>query len=225
MIEPVIVETPFVPLDLQDCVFTPHWATFALARFLVKHTVIPPIPVLDPFAGQGHILQALIKEGFTHKTLAHAVELREEEAVELQKVSDHVIIADYFGLTESFDGLIASNPPYRNGAGLRAAQACTQRAPWVALLLEADFAAPACHVGWIREHIPRFELKLPARPKYIRAACHPDYTRKQWGNNDRNYSWFVWQKGFAGRTEIEWLPDPPERLAESVTRRNRRRVP
>lgn len=112
--------------DPNDCVYTPRWATLALVRWLCSNFkgLSQKLRVLDPFAGRGDILRAIHEELPFTWTSNQAWEIRPEEEVALGEVCDEVTIGDWFANGQRWDGWIITNPPYKNGMGLRAVQAC-----------------------------------------------------------------------------------------------------
>lgn len=166
---------------------TPAWCVEAL----LYHC--PPrrgLTIVEPSAGEGHIVRACAAMG---RTVSLAVELREEcrEALQASPCGE-VLIGDWLRLAHLVTGeqAIVGNPPFT--LALEFARACVEsEAAYVALLLPLGFLASAERASFHRVHPVARLVVLSRRPSFT-VDGKTDST---------DYAWFVWGDVAKG---IEW---------------------
>lgn len=148
--------------------------------------------ILEPSAGNGNIIQALRNKNINGDITA--IELREEEFDNLNKISDKVIIADFLnGLdyTEKYDYIIG-NPPYTYAREFieRSLSMLNENGKLIFLLRTAFLESKSRYDFWQENPLSGLYV-LSKRPSFINGKI--DAT---------SYSWFVWDKS-ADNQEIK----------------------
>lgn len=158
---------------------TPAWCT----RLLL--TSYPP-PwkhlVVEPSAGEGHIVAELLREGYP----VQAIELREECRAELLARGVEPRIADWFDVCREpwiEHASIVGNPPF--SLALEFARSClASGADYVALLLRLGFLASQERRPFNLAHPPTMLLPLAKRPSFTGDGA----------TDSQEYAWFVWDR-------------------------------
>ena len=140
--------------------------------------------ILEPSAGNGNILQALRNRGY--QNFIEAVELRESELNNLDKLASEVSICDFlmdFEATCKYD-VIIGNPPY-SLAQKFIDKSLELLAPGGRLifLLRTNFLESQKRFEWWQDKTPNGLYVLNKRPSF---------TGK--GTDATSYSWFIWEK-------------------------------
>ncbi len=173
------------PVD--DFYRTPAWATRA---------ILPHLPaagsVLDPCAGDGTIIQALLDGGFGG--LVDAMEIDGERAAAIPGAD--VLVCD--ALTEGEDfwaiphALVVMNPPFRLALRFveRALDAQDGHRGTTAALLRLGMLASQARASFWRA-APADVYVLPRRPSFTGG-----------GTDSADYAWFVWGPGRGGRWQV-----------------------
>jgi hypothetical protein len=179
--------TPRYVIDKNNKDFypTPGWCTRAL---LNEHP--PPIKtIIEPSAGEGHIVRQIVQHARNTKTsyLIDAFELREECRQPLIESGAYsVTIEDWFSAVTKISlrrFSIIGNPPF--GLALEFAQSClATSAQYVALLLKLSFLATEGRVKWNNDNPVTALYPLGKRPSFTMDG-HTDSS---------DYAWFVWDK-------------------------------
>lgn len=136
--------------------------------------------VLEPSAGNGNIVEVVKNSG---ENIVTSVELRAEEADNLQAVSDEVIIGDFLKLKtgEKFDYIIG-NPPY--SLAQEFIEKCFEIADdntKIIMLLRTSFLESRKRHDFWQKHPVNGLYVLSKRPSFTGA-----------GTDATSYSWFVW---------------------------------
>ena len=147
--------------------------------------------IWEPACGEGHIAKVLEQAG--HSVISTDLIYR---GYGNQEPLDFML---YDG--DAFDGDIVTNPPYTAGAEFaeKAIETITDGHK-VAMFLKVQFLE-----GQKRR---KFFDKYPPRTVYVlskRMKCAKNGDFNSIGSSAVAYAWFVWQKGFAGRPEIQWI--------------------
>ena len=140
--------------------------------------------ILEPSAGNGNIIQALRNRGY--KNFIKAVELRDDETIELMKKADEVSICNFltdFDATCKYD-VIIGNPPYSLAQEF-INKSFELLAPGGRLifLLRTNFLESKKRFVWWQNKTPNGLYVLSKRPSF---------TGK--GTDATSYSWFIWKK-------------------------------
>jgi predicted RNA methylase len=169
---------------LNDWYPTPEWVTEAL------FDTMPPdesLPVLDPCAGDGAILQVAKRRGRD----VSAIEIRSGAQPRLTTLCGdvNVTIGDWLQISQAagirHSTAIVTNPPFgnpRKGIDLEIAKACLDaRVPYCALLLLTTRKNRAAWAGFWKQYPPTGEVPLTTRPVFV-----------GFGTGMTDVSWFIW---------------------------------
>jgi len=196
----------------DDYYATPAWATAALLDWFERQRLTMRGTILDPFAGDGAILQVVKDRSWPWVERLAAVEIRPEADPALQSVADWHRIADWFELAQAdlprrrivgppfnvcaSDTLaIITNPPYSRAE--EAIRSCCTVADRVVMLLRLPFYAGQRRKALFTEHPPAHVLVLAKRPSFTDG-----------GTDATDYAWFVWDRGHRGPARLERLEAP-----------------
>ena len=138
--------------------------------------------VLEPSSGNGNICK-VFKKYYPYKDLT-AVELRDEEYINLCKLEiDDIIINSFYNIRDKFD-IIIGNPPYSE------AQEFIEHS--FELLNENGILIFLLRTNFL-ESKKRYEFwkKYPLSRLYT-LSKRPSFTGK--GTDATSYSWFIWDK-------------------------------
>lgn len=146
--------------------------------------------ILEPFCGTGEISNAIKEFGYE----VDSYDLRDR---------GFGAIGEFFSTDypkEYYD--IISNPPYdsnlTNRIILRCIDLCVGK---VAMLLPIDYlSGNARHEEVFKNHPPKTVYVYVNR---IQIAKDGDFTQNV--GNKVVYAWYVWQKGYKGKTELKWI--------------------
>lgn len=221
----------------RDCVYTPEWAVAHLAWWLARHGPsgwLAADGVLDPFAGDGAMLEAFARHWGRyggHFLTLHACEIRPSESgaiaaalrrAELDQrgapgvVGSGDFMADGWGGPRV--GTIVTNPPYKTYQLERVLQRCIGVAETVIALTPTRTLQTQKRSAWWGQYQTglQFVLLLGPRPAFrpaaevidlVDAKGRPVVPRKSKGATDNaEYAWMVFRRGFRGYPRVAWLP-------------------
>ena len=139
--------------------------------------------ILEPSAGNGNIIKALRNKGInSHIT---ALEIREEEEINLSNISDEVIITNFleWETDRKFD-VIIGNPPYTYAREFveKCLNLLSDNGKLIFLLRTAFLESKSRYDFWQKNPLSDLYV-LSKRPSFINGKT--DAT---------SYSWFVWDK-------------------------------
>ena len=142
--------------------------------------------------GQGHLSEALLDKGFN---------VLSTDLIDRGYGKGGV---DFLAQSEKFDGDIITNPPYKFATQfIYKALSLVNEGNKVAMFLKIQFLE-----GKERK---KLFLKYPPKTVYVsssRLLCAKngefDNMRKS-GGSAVAYAWYVWEKGFIGKTFIKWI--------------------
>lgn len=217
----------------EDFYATPYWATRAIKPLLRGVSLDEPSSrVLDPFAGEGAILDCFADVGRC------GIELDALRAIETKKLHTFVSHGDALDPKNPWpkSTAVVTNPPYDLAvhAILRALehQANTPGMKDVAFLLRVNFLGAQKRADFHKRH-PSDLYILPRRPQYVCSiSCENKKQGCRWGmmipylptgelredkpgkcgacgagivassSDATEYAWFVWGPGRGGRWSI-----------------------
>ncbi len=140
--------------------------------------------ILEPSAGNGNIIKALNKQNIDCEI--HAVEIREEEKSNLNKLSKKVFICDFlqeYNNDEKYD-VIIGNPPFSNAIDFT--EKCLK------MLKEDGKLIFLLRTSFLESKKRKeFWQKNPVSDLYV-LSQRPSFTGK--GTDATSYSWFIWDK-------------------------------
>lgn len=110
---------------------------------------------------------------------------------------------DFLAQTETWDGDIVTNPPYKYAQRfIEHALDLIPEGRKVCMFLKLTFLEGQSRVSLFRNSPPR---TLYVSVKRVQCAKNGDFTAYSAASPAAAYAWYVWQKGFAGRPSIQWM--------------------
>jgi hypothetical protein len=177
---------------------TPPWA---IEKLLQLHRPPPSVPIVEPSAGSGHIVQILAAHGYDVEAVELQAKFR-DHLVYLLGDPDRVHIGDWQKLYKNWLGRplsIVGNLPYTL-AEEHLACVFELNPVFCALLFRLDFLGSQRRMALFEKH-PINDLVIMAR--------RPSFWNS--GKTDRyNYAWFVWREGVASPA-IRFIDKPDTR--------------
>lgn len=143
--------------------------------------------------GENHLADVLERKGLL-KRKSDIVDRCEEEGIE---------ILDFLsaGNKESYNGDIITNPPYKHALEfVEKALSLVEEKRKVAMFLRIQFLEGQRRRKLFDREPPK-TIYVPSR----RLSCAKNGDFENYGNGAVCYGWFVWQKGFGGKTAVEWI--------------------
>lgn len=183
----------------NDAYYTPLPLAKAIVRSVREHLCPVPVEVLEPSAGKGAFVEALMTT-FTHSLWISAIDIKPHRALKEAKVMEpHYLHRDETSFEKFYKRdprfrfhLIIGNPPYKKA--LPHVQMARQLASHVAFLLRLSFLGSQERASTLFNHPGlRFIQPVAQRPKFL--------TRKKSGDNSE-YAVFMWSAGYSGRAEV-----------------------
>lgn len=144
---------------------------------------LPNGSILEPSAGNGNIVQAI--KNMDKSRLVTALELREEEQINLSKITNEVVIQDYLNWeTDRRFDVIIGNPPYSLAVEFvnKSLELLSDRGVLIFLLRTAFLESKSRYEFWQNN---------PLNGLYA-LSKRPSFTGK--GTDATSYSWFIWDK-------------------------------
>ena len=146
--------------------------------------------ILEPACGEGHLSKVFIEKG--------------------KQVTSSDLIDRGYGTVKSFfdytewNGDIITNPPYKYAKDfVEHALKIIPNGRKVAMFLKLQFLESKGRKKLFVTNPPK---KLYVSSSRLLCAKNADFERmKKGGGSAVAYGWFVWHKGFNGKTEIEWF--------------------
>lgn len=181
----------------DDWYATPAWAIDAMLSHLPLGGAI-----LEPSAGDGAIVRALLRSGVDASSIT-ALELNAERSAQ---VPGGARTADFFDQSLGAFDLVITNPPYRAAQRFveRSLELAGERGT-VAMLLRLGFLESRARAGLHRDR-PSDLYVLSQRPSFT-ADGRVDATA---------YGWFVWGPGRGGRWQILDAAKPARAAARAM---------
>jgi hypothetical protein len=144
--------------------------------------------IWEPAAGQGHLVYRMSDLG------------KEVYASDLIDRGENFVIKDFLSCDERWDGDIITNPPFKHATDfVYKSMDLIDDGSKVALFLKLLFL----------ESMGRRKLFDEYPPKNIHVYSKRISTIKGGGDyfppSTVAYCWIVWEKGFKGKTELDWI--------------------
>ena len=173
--------------DPHDWYVEPGWAS---KRLFEEEEFIGGIT--DPACGLGTIPQSARLTGLV--SVGYDIVKRSSECFEVR----NFLSSDWFGDHANF----VSNPPF--GVADEFARLAIERALYkVALLLPATWHFGAKRAAWLETTPLRRVLALTPRPSMPPGAVI--LAGEKPGGGTKDFSWYIWQRGYIGPWEGGWL--------------------
>jgi hypothetical protein len=177
------------PLDQY---FTPEPLAVACVHWLTRDGFYRGGTVLEPSSGRGAFVRAAKVAGGAPLITTVDIDPAMEDCRPLDVAGDHHV-ADFLDGRFGVHDLVIGNPPF-SGAEAHVRHALAHRSEWgsVAFLLRLAFLESSARAPFWREH--------PASKVYV-LSQRPSFT--EGGTDSAAYGFFVWQRGWAGPSQIE----------------------
>ncbi|MBJ7658757.1 NAD(P)-dependent oxidoreductase [Weissella confusa] len=143
--------------------------------------------ILEPSCGEGHISNVLV---------AHDYDVQSYDLID----RGYGGVQDFFNIQE-FNGDIITNPPYKVAAQF--AQHAIDIVPIgnkVAMFLKLQFLEGKARRKFFNSNPPKTVYVASGRLNCAKNGEFYKYT-----SSAVAYAWFVWEKGYTGKPEIEWI--------------------
>ena len=143
--------------------------------------------ILEPSCGEGHISNVLV---------AHDYDVQSYDLID----RGYGGVKDFFDIQE-FNGDIVTNPPYKLAAQF--VQHAIDIIPIgnkVAMFLKLQFLEGKARRKFFNSNPPKTVYVASGRLNCARNGEFDKYT-----SSAVAYAWFVWEKGYIGKPEIEWI--------------------
>lgn len=145
--------------------------------------------IWEPACGEGHLSKALEAEGYN---------VRSTDLIDRGYGQGGI---DFLKQTEPFMGDIITNPPYKYATEfVEKALELIPEGNRVAMFLKIQFLEGQKR-GIIFDNTPPYKVYVARK----RLVCAKNGNFEGVKNGVQCYAWFVWEKGFCGSTEIEWI--------------------
>lgn len=165
----------------------------ALVMLLERETFCPY--VWEPACGEGHLSKVLAENGY---------KVRNSDIIDRGYPGTEII--DFLKVTKEdvendFSRDIITNPPYKYAKEfVERALDISMDSSKIAMFLKLTFLEGQARRELFRENPPK---KIYVFSKRITCAKNGDFERYSQGAVA--YGWFIWEKGFNGKPEIEWI--------------------
>ena len=142
--------------------------------------------------GGGHLADVLIQHGYNVK------------CSDIVKRCTYSEIIDFLETDVKWDGDIVTNPPYKFAKEfIEKAISIVNDGNKVAMFLKIQFLEGKARKQLFKAYPPKTIYVSSSR---LLCAKNADFKgMKEGGGSAVAYAWFVWQKGFTGKTTIEWF--------------------
>lgn len=150
-------------------------------KHFLKNYKLKDGDILEPSAGNGNFIKALIEDGY--KNNITAIELRKEEYDNLISIADNVIIQDFLTYIPAKQfATIIGNPPYSLAQEfLEHCFAISDVDTEIIMLLRTAFLESKKRYNFWQKH--------PVSNLYV-LSQRPSFTGK--GTDATSYAWFIW---------------------------------
>jgi hypothetical protein len=148
--------------------------------------------IWEPACGQGHLTQVLLEHDYNVKS------------TDLYNRGFGDSGIDFLQQTESWDGDIITNPPYKYAEEfIRKALALIPDGNKVAMFLKIQFLEGKARKKLFAEFPP---IRVWVSSSRILCAKNADFEgMKKGGGSAVAYAWYIWEKGFKGETTLKWF--------------------
>lgn len=147
------------------------------------------VPVWEPCCGQGHMSKRLIELGY--------VNVKSSDLID-RGYGD--VGVDFLSTFNKWDGNIITNPPYKLAKEfVEKSLEIIPNGRFVAMFLKLQFLEGKARKKMFLMNPPRFLMVSSSR---ILCGKNGDFNYEQ--GSAVAYAWYVWEKGYRGRTEIVW---------------------
>lgn len=144
--------------------------------------------ILEPACGMGHIANVLLQ---------HKYDVTSFDIVD----RGYGNVADFFNI-DVWNGDIVTNPPYKEALKfVQHAIDIVQNGAKVAMFLRLLFLESKARGEFFQKYPPKI---VYVSSKRLTCAKNGDFERYR-HSNAQAYAWFVWEKGYSGKTVVDWI--------------------
>ncbi len=145
-----------------------------------------PNPIWEVCDGLGHISDTLIERGYNVRRSDLFTRGRDIEQL------------DFLKSNETWNGTIVTNPPYSDAiAFVRKAMQTVTDGNKVCMWLRILFLESQLRYKLFKEFPP---IRVWVSSRRIPCGMNGEF-----GASAQGYAWFVWEKGYKGKTELGWF--------------------
>lgn len=139
--------------------------------------------------GEGHLANVLKQHGYN---------VRSSDLID--RGYENTEVMDFINNDETWDGDIITNPPYKYAQKFLEKAFDVMKQGKIAMFLKLTFL----------ESKGRYEMfkKYPPKTIYVfseRVVCAMNGDFEKYTSSAVAYAWFIWEVGFTGKPQIEWL--------------------
>lgn len=139
--------------------------------------------------GEGHLANVLKQHGYN---------VRSSDLID--RGYENTEVMDFINNDETWDGDIITNPPYKYAQKFVEKAFDVMKQGKIAMFLKLTFL----------ESKGRYEMfrKYPPKTIYVfseRVVCAMNGDFEKYTSSAVAYAWFIWEVGFTGKPQIEWL--------------------
>lgn len=148
--------------------------------------------IWEPACGQGHLSEVLKSRGY---------DVISTDLIDRGYGTGGVNFLTY---NEKFDGDIITNPPYKYGKEfVEHALELVDDGNYVAMFLKLQFLEGKARKDLFQKYPPKTIYVSSSRLLCAKNAQFDEM--RDGGGSAVAYCWFVWEKGYQGKTTIEWF--------------------
>lgn len=176
----------------KDYYATPHESTMALLNVDDFDGT-----VLEPCVGGGHIADVLLTHSNVDNVIGVDIVHRGWEGTN---------VADFFEFDPNTKiDHIVTNPPYSMAQRfLEKSMDTVSQNGKVAMFLKIQFLEGKARKEMFKKYPPKKVYVFSERQNPLRNGSPVDENGKKWSST-MCFAWFVWEKGFDGKPQIEWI--------------------
>lgn len=168
---------------------TDYYATEPKAVELLLEEENFNINIWECACGGNHMVNALKKQGFY--VLATDI---------INRVGEGVTVYDFLKHKGKWKGDIITNPPYKYAKEfIEKALEVTKHNAKIAMFMKLSFLESNARRQFFKDNPPQTVYVSSAR---LRCAKNGDFKKAK---DAISYAWFIWKKGYKGRTVIKWI--------------------
>lgn len=143
--------------------------------------------ILEPSCGEGHISNVLIENGYN---------VSSSDLIDRGFGS----IKDFFEI-DKFDGDIITNPPYKMALDfVKHSLNVVNDGNKIAMFLKIQFLEGKARKEFYKHNPPK---KIYVASGRLNCAKNGEF--EKYPSSAVCYAWFVWEKGYKGKPEIDWI--------------------
>ena len=152
---------------------------------------------LEPCVGMGHIIET-VKNKYPNLNYI-GIDL-------IDRGYKDVIIDDFLNYDFTYKvGNIISNPPFSLAENfIRKAMSILDENGKCCMFLKIQFLEGQARKDFFKEYPPKKIYVFSKRQNPLRNGKETDENGKKW-NSTMCFAWFVWEKGYNGKPEIDWI--------------------